>query len=90
MSLTDRIAAFLHPHPGGVRGVGERLASLEARLTELESHQLAHDVAWTEAKDQIGRHLKRVAAIENRQGHREERSELSRRVLELKLGKGAV
>lgn len=90
MGLLDRISAFLHPHPGGVRGVGERLEAVEARLTELETHQVSHDVAWTEAKDQIARHLKRVAAIEQRQGAHNERSEISRRVLELKLGKGAV
>lgn len=89
LSLTERIAAFLDPKRGAVRELEGNLANLRGRLEELEAHQLAHDVAWTEAKDQISRHLKRVAAIEQRSGKATAADEVTRRVLELKLGKGA-
>lgn len=72
MSFLDRCRAFLHPSPTVVRGstvLLARLEALETELSRLTERELAHDVSWSEAKEQISRHLKRVAAIENRQGH---------------------
>jgi len=73
-----RIRAFLHPE----HTPSEVLADVLERLAQLESRELAHDVAWSEAKEQISRHLKRVREVERRSGGA---SDLSQLVLDQKF-----
>ena len=76
-----------------VRGSGElvaRLDELEAELGRLTERETAHDVAWAESKEQISRHLKRVAEIERRANGGAAPNGMSAargRLLDLKLGK---
>ncbi len=89
MSLLTRIRAFLHPTELPAR----LSAGILERLTKLEDDAVRHEITLKESADQISRHLKRVAAIEQRSGDREEGGngrlpELTRRVLDYKLGKG--
>jgi len=79
--LLRRIRAFLHPGDTD----SEVLAGILERLTNLESRELAHDVAWSEAKEQISRHLKRVREVERRSGGRGEGSDLAQLVLDQKF-----
>lgn len=81
--IADRIRAFLHPYPPRDRV----LADLLERVTLLESREAAHDVSWSEAKDQISRHLKRVREVERRAGGAAG-SELSAFVLAQKFKRG--
>lgn len=67
MSLRERFAAFLHPKRGEIVA----LTALQERVALLEAREIAHDVAWSEAKEQISRHLKRVAEVERRAKERE-------------------
>lgn len=60
--MLKRIRAFLHPQPAP----DEVLADLVARVSHLEAREVAHDIAWTEAKDQISRHLKRTTEVQRR------------------------
>jgi len=91
LSLSERIRAFLHPDL-----VAERHATvILARLDELEARELHHALTVKESADQIARHLKRVAAIEQRSGQRNNghdpaQLDLTRRVLDYKLGKGGA
>lgn len=82
MGLLARFRAFLHPSPTP----DEALAGLLERVTRLEEREVAHDVAWAEAKDQISRHLKRVREVERRAGGG--REDLSSHVLALKFKGG--
>lgn len=83
--LRDRIRAFLHPHPTR----DQVLADLQERVALLESREAAHDIAWSEAKDQISRHLKRVREVERRAGNGDGgRGELSELVLATKFKRG--
>jgi len=87
MSLRDRLRAFLHPDL-----LHDRLATvILERVTKLEDDALRYELMVKESADQISRHLKRVAAIEQRQEQRAGRDsggmdEVTRRVLEFKLG----
>lgn len=72
MSLAERFRAFLHPN----HAENVALRGLEERIAQLESREVAHDIAWTEAKEQISRHLKRVAEVERRAKAREENGRL--------------
>lgn len=81
--LLDRIRAFLHPQPTRDRVLEELLE----RVTHLEQREVAHDVAWSEAKEQISRHLKRVREVERRAGDQE--PDLSSHVLALKFKGGS-
>lgn len=86
MSLRQRILAFLHPDL-----LPDRLATgILARLQTLEDDAIRHEIVLKESADQIARHLKRVAAIEQRSEARENGvttlSDVTRRVLEMKLG----
>lgn len=89
MSLRDRFRAFLHPDL-----LADRHATvILERLQKIEDDALRHEIVMRETADQVARHLKRVAAIEHRQGEREERgingmSDVTRRILEMKLGGG--
>lgn len=89
MSLRERIRAFLHPD-----ALPDRLATvILARVVKLEDDATRHELVLRESADQIARHLKRVAAIEQRSEAREEggsgaRHDLTRRLLDIKLGKG--
>lgn len=89
MSLRGRIEAFLHPSV-----LPERLAGgILARIQKLEDDAIRHELVLRESADQISRHLKRVSAIEQRQEGREDspenhKDELTRRILDYKLGKG--
>lgn len=89
MSLAERFRAFLHPNRGEIVA----LAALEARVALLEAREVAHDVAWSEAKDQISRHLKRVAEVERRSKEREngqhQLDALDQLVLQAKLRGGS-
>lgn len=67
LSLRERFAAFLHPKRGEIVA----LTALQERVALLEAREIAHDVAWAEAKEQISRHLKRVAEVERRAKERE-------------------
>lgn len=91
MSLTARIRAFLHPSAADVRPTASllaRLAELEDGIRRLEAREMAHDVAWSEAKEQIARHLKRVQEVERRAGRGENgMSAVTQRLLDLKLAK---
>lgn len=72
MSLSARIQAFLHPDGVAVRPTASLLARLdeiEHGIKRLEEREIAHDVAWSEAKEQISRHLKRVLETERRAGN---------------------
>lgn len=74
----------------GSQGILERLDELEAELRRLTERETAHDIAWSEAKDQINRHLKRVAEIERRAGSSSQLNGATAarsRLLDLKLGK---
>lgn len=66
--------------------------ALQERIELLEAREVAHDIAWKEAKDQISRHLKRVAEVERRASEREngqgELTLLDRAVLGVKLRGG--
>lgn len=91
MSLLSRLRAFLHPTELPVR-LAEGILE---RVQKLEDDAVRHEITLKESADQISRHLKRVAAIEQRAGDREEPAngripELTRRVLDYKLGKGGV
>jgi len=87
VNLRGRIQAFLHPS-----ALPERLAGgILDRLKALEDDAVRHEIVLKESADQISRHLKRVAAIEQRQDERSGRDsggldEVTRRVLEFKLG----
>lgn len=87
------IGAFLPSPRTWVRrsqGILERLEELEAELRRLTERETAHDIAWSEAKDQINRHLKRVAEIERRAGSSSQLNGATAarsRLLDLKLGK---
>lgn len=91
MSLLSRFRAFLHPSE-----LPARLAEgILERLTRLEDDAVRHEITLKESADQISRHLKRVAAIEQRSEGREDGGngripELTRRVLDYKLGKGGA
>lgn len=90
MSLAERFRAFLHPKRDEI----EALRALQERVALLEARELAHDVAWTEAKDQVSRHLKRVAEIERRSEARQkngqlELDDLDRLILAAKLRGGS-
>lgn len=91
MSLLSRIRAFLHPSAADVRPTASllaRLAELEAGIRRLEEREVAHDIAWSEAKEQISRHLKRVLETERR-GSRGDNgvSPVIQRLLDIKLAK---
>lgn len=67
---------------------GPDLSELERRVGELEARELAHDIAWSESKEQISRHLKRVAEIERRSGKGADPiSPLTQQLLDIKLQK---
>lgn len=89
MSLRDRFRAFLYPDY-----LPDRHATvILARLQTIEDDAIRHEIVMKETADQVARHLKRVAAIEHRQGEREERgingmSDVTKRILEMKLGGG--
>jgi len=90
--LATRIQAFLHPDGVAVRPTAAllaRLSELEAGVRRLEEREVAHDVAWSEAKEQISRHLKRVVEVERRAGGTNERgvSPITQQLLDLKLRK---
>jgi len=91
VSFTDRIRAFLHPYRDDVRPTAAllaRLAELEAGVKRLEDREVAHDVAWSEAKEQISRHLKRVVEVERRAGGNGGGiSPITQQLLDLKLRK---
>jgi len=92
LSLATRIQAFLHPDGVAVRPTAAllaRLSELEAGVRRLEEREVAHDVAWSEAKEQISRHLKRVVEVERRAGGTNERgvSPITQQLLDLKLRK---
>lgn len=69
-----------------VADVGELRASVEA----LEALQLAREGQWTEAKDQIYRHLKRIQAVKQYELQDEEPATRpsAATVLGIKYGKG--
>jgi len=89
LSFRDRLTAFLHPDL-----VADRHATvILARLDAIEADAVRHEIVMRETADQVGRHLKRVAAIEQRQGEREatgfqSMSDVTKRILEIKLGGG--
>ena len=83
--LLRRFRAFLHPGDTP----NEVLNDLVARLTHLEARELAHDVAWTEAKEQITRHLKRVTEVQRRAGGDNGQLDLSSIVLAQKFKGGS-
>lgn len=74
---------------GTLFGAKPDLSDLEARLARLEDREIAHDIAWKEAKDQISRHLKRVAILESRSGKDGAAGDLQQRVLALKFRHGS-
>jgi len=91
VSLRGRIQAFLHP-----TALPDRLAGgILARLQRLEDDATRHEIVLKESADQIARHLKRVAAIEQRGEAREDagnghgiRADLTKRLLDIKLRQG--
>lgn len=91
MSFADRIRAFLHPTEVSVRasrGILARLDELEVEVKRLTDRETAHDVAWSEAKEQISRHLKRVVEVERRSGAAQGGiSPITQQLLDLKLRK---
>lgn len=93
MSLADRFRAFLHPtrlSERATRGILARLDALDELVARLTEREIAHDVAWSEAKEQISRHLKRVVEVERRQGKQGSGiSPLTQQLIDLKLRKPA-
>jgi len=91
VSFADRIRGFLHPNERPVRastGLLARLDELEAEVKRLTEREVAHDVAWSEAKEQISRHLKRVVEVERRAGGASQGiSPVTQQLLDLKLRK---
>jgi len=85
LRLRERVRAFLHPNPPE----HVALSALQERVALLEAREVAHDVAWSEAKDQIARHLKRVSEVERRAKNRDngqrELDQLDQLVLSAKL-----
>lgn len=65
----------------------EAVTDLRREVARLTERELAHDVAWSEAKDQVSRHLKRVQSVEARAGVRDSRADLTQQLLDLKLRK---
>lgn len=58
---------------------------LRAAVEALEAIQLQRDLQWTETKDQISRHLKRVAALKNAGSDKDDRADLVAAVLARKF-----
>jgi phage shock protein A len=85
VSLRGRIEAFLHPS-----ALPERLAGgILARLQRLEDDATRHEIVLKESADQISRHLKRVAAIEQRSQNGDDpaQTDLTKQLLAYKLGR---
>lgn len=85
--------------PARLRGLLESLESaqklsvdvgeLREKIEALEALQLEREIQWTETKDQVLRHLKRVQAIRQHQEANEEPGRPSQAtVLAMKYGKG--
>lgn len=91
MGLLARFRAFLHPDGTPVRasrGILARLDELETEVKRLTDRETAHDVSWSEAKEQISRHLKRVVEVERRAGAAQGGiSPITQQLLDLKLRK---
>ena len=78
--------SFLARFLNGRRDLSQ-LRELAERVAQLEARELAHDIAWSESKEQISRHLKRVSEIERRSKSDNPMSAVQHQLLELKLRK---
>lgn len=72
------------------QNLAAEVGELRGKIEALEALQLDREVQWTETKDQVLRHLKRVQAIRQHQEAAEEPSSRPSQatVLAMKYGKG--
>jgi len=90
MWLPARLRGFLESLESHQKLVVD-LGELREKIEALEALQLSREVQWSEARDQIYRHLKRANAIKQHQDKQDE-AESGRpsqaTVLAMKYGKG--
>lgn len=67
------------------QNLADEVQGLRAAVEALEAVQLEREVQWTETKDQLLRHLKRVQAIKQHQSQADDRSDLVAHVLARKF-----
>lgn len=71
MWLPARLKSFLESLEAA-QNLRVEVTELRSEIEALQALQLEREIQWTETKDQVLRHLKRVQAIRQHQDEREE------------------